>query len=226
MHVFMLLQICIRNAEQKCCIEKIKHERMSKERQLKTIFLPCVKPIYSLLGQKQEGSCWGGKREKEEWGGSRAQSIPQMKSKRQSVRHKHACHPWELAGGWWLIRFLLSLFLCKWERSRKKRKWERERGREREREGGIYIALDWMLWCLLNWCRSSPEKGEGKSKRPKTKEGWSWEGQPQQKKRVRYGWKMHVSEERWDRAQEVNLEQISIVIEQESRMWRVVTGSG
>lgn len=35
-----------------------------------------------------------------------------------------------------------------------------------------------------------------------------------------------VCEERWDRVQEVNLEQISIVIEQESRMWRVVTGSG
>lgn len=119
------------------------------------------------------------------------------------------------------------LFFCaNGKEVEKKRKWERERGREREREGGIYIALDWMLWCLLNWCRSSPEKGEGKSKRPKTKEGWSWEGQPQQKKRVRYGWKMHVIEERWDRAQEVNLEQISIVIEQESRMWRVVTGSG
>lgn len=150
-------------AEQKCWIEKIKHERMSKERQLKTIFLPCVKPIYSLLGQKQEGSCWGGKKEKEkeEWEGSRAQSIPQMKSKRQSVRHKHACHPWELAGGWWLIRFLLSLFLCKWERSRKKEN-ERERAREGKRERGRHlycIGLDAMMPVKL--MSQLPREGRG-----------------------------------------------------------------
>lgn len=60
------------------------------------------------------------KRGKKEGGGgvevgSRDQSIPWMKSKRQSVRHKHECHPQELASAWWLIRVLLSLFLRKWE---------------------------------------------------------------------------------------------------------------
>lgn len=45
---------------------------------------------------------------------SRDQSVPWMKSKRQSARYKHVCHLWELVSACWLIRHLLSPFLCKW----------------------------------------------------------------------------------------------------------------
>lgn len=156
MHVFMLLQIC--------WTEMLNRKNLTwknvKGKIIENNFLTLCKTHLQPFGTKTGGKLL--RREKEEWGGSRAQSIPQMKSKRQSVRHKHACHPWELAGGWWLIRFLLSLFLCKWERSRKKRKWERERAREEKRERGRHlycIGLDAMMPVKL--MSQLPREGRG-----------------------------------------------------------------
>lgn len=133
MHLTTRPQTCRHNAEQTLS-RKRETQKNVKGKTAENNFRTLCKIHLQPFGTKTGGRLLKGeKRDKEEWGGSRAQSIPQMKSKRQSVRHKHACHPWELAGGWWLIRVLLSLFLCKWERSGKK---ENETG-ERKREGFI-----------------------------------------------------------------------------------------
>lgn len=155
---------------------------------------------------------WKMKREKRS--GSRAQSIPQMKSKWQLVRHKHACHPWELAGRWWLIRLLLS-----------NGRGGKQDGNESNRHL-YFIGLDAVmpLKLMLQLPRGKREWTQQSQQRKKNNGRWR-----ERRDLKRKEWNMtekEKKEERWKGAWQVNLEQISIVTEQESRMWWVVTGSG
>ena len=120
-----------------------------------------------------------------------------------------------------LIRVLLSLFLCKWER------WRRY---EKERERHLYfIGLDAVmppkLMLQLSGGRRETAQHEWKREnneweRERGGEGWGrWEDTKKKEK-------SEIWEQRWKGAWQVNLEQISIVTEQESWMWWVVTGSG
>lgn len=125
------------------------------------------------------------------WGGSRAQSLPQMKSKRQSARHKHVCHPQELAGTCRLIRVFLSLLLCK---------WDQDGGTERAWTDTHLYFIGRDVTVALDWYCSSRDEGRGRRKR-------------EREKQVFRGTRRLGEGVVW----EVNLEQISIVTEQEGQ---------
>lgn len=160
----------------------------------KIVFLKSLwKSIYRLVTNR--GGKLLNKREnnerKKRRSGSRDQSIPQMKSKLQLVRHKHACHPWELAWGWWLIRFLFFFFSANGREVESKM---------RKRETDIYILLDKMLWCPLKVMLQLPGGCRRCTKTCKEKtcsEGKKGRLKDKKEKRVKYEWNGKRGDVEW-----------------------------
>lgn len=96
-----------------------------------------------------------------------------------------------------------------------------------EREKKTFIFY-WTRCCdaLLNWCCSSLEDGESVPSKQKENGEGGRKGRLKDKKEKSEIWVKQKREKGWKGVWQVNLEQISIVTEQESRMWWAATGSG